>query len=97
MVMTTLNKLKEEDSVRQYFIDDKPVTKEVFKKKVTNALTKWYDEHNYMEDDTEAYYYKSAGLKHDIAEIVDGINTVSQTLKLYGHTYMSEKVYSDEN
>jgi hypothetical protein len=81
MVMTTLNKLKEEYSVRQYFIDGKPVTKEVFK---------WYDEHQNLEDDSETYY-ETAGLNYEIAEIVEDSNTVSQTLKLYGHTYMSEK------
>lgn len=82
--------------MRQYFIDDKPVTKEVFKEKVTNALTKWYDEHQNLEDDPEDYY-ETAGLNYDIAEIVEDSNTVSQTLKLYGHVYMSEKVYANEN
>ena len=82
--------------MRQYFIDDKPVTKEVFKEKVTNALTKWYDEHQNLEDDPETYY-ESAGLNNDIAEIVEDSNTVSQSLTLYGHTYVSEKVYGNEN
>lgn len=83
--------------MRQYFIDGKPVTKEVFKEKVTNALTKWYDEHQQDLDDDPDNYYEIAGLDHDIAEIVEDSNTVSQTLKLYGHVYMSEKVYNNEN
>lgn len=95
MVMTTLNKLKEEDSVRQYFIDDKPVSKEEFKEQVTIALKTWYDDHQNLEDDPETYY-ETSGLNHEIDEIVEDSNTASQTLKLRGHTYMSEKVYDEK-
>ena len=96
--------------MRQYFIDDNPVTKEVFKEKVTIALKTWFEDqqktlfkkfkreafYHHLEDYLETYY-ESAGLNNDVAEIVEDGNTVNQELNLYGHTYMYEKVHSNEN